>query len=598
MHAHHLLNIAVQHGNSKEVLLKLIEASEHLERYADEETWAGEPGTGLHMILLQAQDQVLRRINTARPSRFLAEYTKCILTVMSKVADTIDRPEMMIFWTDHLQESLSVGAIRHMQTQAKTEIEKLSTSALLKSFYTYVVEYIGQQSEELWSYRLFQSRYPDLKVPSTEMQQVTADLSSATGVLDTLSEIFTDFDLMEFFACGSWAATENTEEDDGYASQADQESGTGLDTLDIPFSPPGSAILLAHYLRNSNLRSQPQGTTGLDILSITKLEQCMMIIVELCIRRSPHTTTLDACLYITYLVIHQVNPPEVFQSLSYPDSSTNPAEGDLQFSSNAYDRFLLFMQALSSISATSGHPQLRMTSHYMVRDVLWRCTDDFVLKWFLDTFQNCPFESLRTASVGLFKDFLALRSSLMWSVSQSSDSVNASTDGTASLHKPRDGTKSSNARIAINPLVIHILHEILKVDDLRIESDHTETIHGTSDVQTDDEIKASGLWLQSSNLIIFLLLQATTVRSLTRTSGDQSHQPCAAVPANLSELSAATTPITIADSFGTTDLLSLVRSWVSLVSARIDPNRTSVAPLTRDILNMSLFRISQLTETL
>lgn len=372
-----LLDLVVIHGSKREVLLKLIEAAEHVNIEDDDEY---EDDLYLLMKLLVAQDAILRTVSTKKPSRFLAEFTKSLLRALKKCKSRgISHQELLRYW-HFVQESIEFNAIAYLCNRASelSADEQKTGHAIYQSFCTYVAEIIGTVGEQPRSYAYFEDTHPSLILRRPEKEsnvQKAHPRDSLRSVEARLLEFckFTDHEIALLFECGDWAIAEREQ------LEEEQKSEDGLEEADIPFSPPGSVILLSEYLHLPSSKK-------IDCSTPRRFLQCQTMLLELCASTTPELATLDSCVHCASYVVRQQSS----KSLRCVDDELT----------------LLFVQALSSISATCGQGQIRMAAHYAVRDMLKLTNDEFRFDFYLGTLQDCPFQSLKTVTVGMIKDEL------------------------------------------------------------------------------------------------------------------------------------------------------------------------------------------------
>ncbi|CCG85055.1 protein of unknown function [Taphrina deformans PYCC 5710] len=428
-----LFNLAIQHGNQKEVLLKLIEASKVLD-YEEAEDSLDQ--FDLQLILLEAQEKVIKQIRTKRPSLFMAEYTKGILEALQKAESAANMPTTAQRYHAFITESVSKGALGHLeQNDNASDQEKQTMRALMRSFFTYVLAITAAQCNLRLSSQLFLEQHSHLNVPrppntNSEELNATPSFAGQTEFLDLVNSRF--HDPSQLWECGAWAQHENEQSMEESDRLSDDEPECG----NIPLSPSGSVILLAVMLRD-NSTVDDQGTN----LSLSsRFQKCQEALMELCARTDHALVTLDACLYLCGRTIGEQQ--------GFP-----PRQGS--------EEDLLFVQTLSSISATVVYPEMRQIAHFLVKDFLACTTDRFRYEYYSGVLRDCPYEALRTATLALVKDEMATNSGF-WSIEDN-------------------------------------IHGLLVLALAWTHEDETEA----------DEFRVQ-LWIQTINLIIFLLQKFPT----------------------------------------------------------------------------------------
>lgn len=218
--------------------------------------------------------------------------------------------------------------------------ERETVDRLLRSFLTYVVECTAQYDG--LSHDLFIVKHPEL--------QLVKEVKHGRG-RPYYVEYFPDVDeLLDF-------NESDDESDDSYP-----------DGREIPFSQAGSIIILAKLINEE----------------IYTLNQCFDVI-GVCVNQTS-SAVQDAGVYLASLI-------------------TRSQELELKRLSSLQDeRLLLCLQSIASISASSPVPELRMSAHYLVFDILKVCDEEFNHDYLVDTLLHCPFEALKVSTVTIVKD--------------------------------------------------------------------------------------------------------------------------------------------------------------------------------------------------
>lgn len=377
-----LLSLAIGKGKPREVLLVLVEA---IETFSIDDNGSMDQDVHVLLTLLESEEKILQRISSNKPSRFLAEYTKSLLHAMHLVNGIASTDYYATIWRIISESQSSGGALSHLTGLGDTtdEHEKLAMAALLRSFYTYVAELCPMNDEYLHDEYLLCMHELDLQHPELipPFRPPTESLPRASSIVRQIWDMY-QFDrhsTIALFDCGSWAEQENSQDN------AEEEGEVEIDnSLEVPLSPAGSAILLSRNVDRAQLRSVEWSNPLIQ-------DQCRLMLIELCSKQTPNLTTLDSCLHLCLKC-----------EGSIIDSSTS-AESAVAMKANK----LLYIQALSFISATCGNPGIRSVAHYLVRDVLKACTHQFRYEFYQGIFEDCPYEALKTVTIGMIKDEMA-----------------------------------------------------------------------------------------------------------------------------------------------------------------------------------------------
>lgn len=345
--------------------------------------------------LLQAEETVIKRINTKRPTKLLAEYAQSLLRAMRQLSESVEMCEMDPFW-ELIFQSTESGALALLKQIGSTigGQEKDLMESLLLSFYTYLVEVGCSEASPLLCMEEILKSHPQLQlnVSSPEARLLTSNHSREQLIWDLCKSCGFEHDSgRKLFNCGSWAQQD---------TDANHDVDCSFESSPILNSPAGSAILLSKNIDRSDVLQQ------LDWTDSALHNQCRLMLVELCTKQSPNLSTLDACLHLCAKCQSPVRPESSEDYTLVVDD-------------------LVYVQALSAISATCGNPKIRTVAHYLVRDVLEDCEERFRYAFYLDTFKDCPYKTLKIVTIGMLKDELAGSSPFWWDPAILSELISA-----------------------------------------------------------------------------------------------------------------------------------------------------------------------------
>jgi len=395
------LDVVVELGNPREVVLKVTEALRLLEFEATEaiddddtedESTAKQQEVGQEVLavvqmraLLMMLPRLHARLNTKTPSRFLSTTLQAVLAAFSNAAAATEFIyEDVVTFTRDLWMLVS-------ETASSDEV--VMQTRLLQSFLTYVFElYILTATDGFgeaafaWSGRVFEHAVPSKVVPGKPSasarfmeggaQFKRARMERATLLLVQQLKLDNDI-LLDAILHDSEAMTDNdtNEEDPPHSA------------IEIPLSAQGSLFLLVSLFVQESAAGEHTQTNKLPIFELQSTFLTKFIGVPalggLQSVGSEPASTIDAVLALALLAM--VN------------NCVGATKTDEDFTS--------YLQVTSLLSAQTPSPELRYVAHYITSTLLHSNPSDLMRLTFIrDTLEHCPYENLKASAVEWFKN--------------------------------------------------------------------------------------------------------------------------------------------------------------------------------------------------
>lgn len=305
----------------------------------------------------------LSSVETERPSRFFKSAATTLLTVASD--PDCDIPTLTI----HLRHLFLLGRDFAMQVDGASEDEMVLTAKLLKNYVSHAAEVTMERVSIKWADRLYYQIINKIALSSPKTRDTaykinlyTERINEAISRLSQLAQSF-DLDLGD-----NWPET---------IMEASKSLGTTLDDEpeDILESPSTAGLLL--LATQTHFDGTRLGKTPFkEIVAVTnQLSECV----------NHSLGVRDAMLYWILWSSLSVTPEEV-QALEKDD-------------------FCHYLQVVLSI-ANSVNRETRHIAYSVVTKLLRLQKSSISYDFLIDTFENCPYDSVLDSAVQMLKVLL------------------------------------------------------------------------------------------------------------------------------------------------------------------------------------------------